>query len=234
MDRAQRSALVVTLLAVALGLGACSTSGAGLGPPPAPAPLPYRIGPPDRLSITVLPDPAISRNVTVRPDGMISIDLVGDIPVAGRTTEEVASDIQVRISRYKRDAVVTVALESSLSSEITILGEVGSQTTFPLTRQTRMIEALGQVGGITRYGNKNRVRLIRLVDGNTHVFYSDFEAMQNGDLSTNYLLQGGDVIVVPPTTGAAIGYAIQSVLFPIQQLLGFGTTITTKVVTGGL
>lgn len=229
-----RPALALCLILMSASLGACATSGTGLAPPPAPETKLYRIGPPDRLTITVLPDPPIARSVVVRPDGMISIDLVGDIPVAGRSTEEVASDIQQRISRFKRDAVVTVALEASLSTEITMLGEVGSQRTFALTKETRLIEALGQVGGISNNGAKDQVRVIRLIDGKTHIMIADYNAMLEGDLSTNYLLQGGDVIVVPPTGFAEVGYAMQAVLFPIQQLLGFGTSVTTKVVRGGL
>ncbi len=234
MQRSSRLVLVLFLLALSVGLGACSTTSVGLAPPPAPKTLPYRIGPPDRLEITVLPEPAISRNVVVRPDGMISIDLVGDIPASGRTAEDVAADIQNRISRYKRDASVTVALQASLSSEITVLGEVGGQGTFPLTRETRLVEAIGNVGGVGRFAAKDRIRLIRLIDGKTHVLVADLSSIEQGDLSTNYLLQGGDVIVVPPTGMASTGYAIQSILFPIQQLIGFGTTVTTKVVTGGL
>ena len=69
----------------------------------------YRVGPPDLLDITILPDPVIEREVVVRPDGMISVDLVGDIPAAGRTTEEIAADVEARIGRFKRDARVTVA-----------------------------------------------------------------------------------------------------------------------------
>ena len=206
-----------------LAAGACASPGIGLAPPPAPESLPYRIGPPDKLDITILPDPTISRQVVVRPDGMISIDLVGDIPASGRTTEEVAGDIETRISRYKRDAKVTVALRASLSTEITVLGEIGGARTFPLVRDTRLIEAIGQVGGASRYADKSRVRIIRLVDGNTQLLYANLEAIEQGDLSTNYLLQGGDVIVVPATGMAKAGYAIESVLVPIQKLLGFGT-----------
>ena len=131
----------LSLCLAALWLGACATSE---GPPPPPVSQPYRIGPPDQLHVTILPEPLIERTVVVRPDGMISIDLVGDIPAAGRTAQEVADDIQLRISRFKRDASVTVALSESLSTEITVLGEVTRPSTFPLSRETHLIEALGQ------------------------------------------------------------------------------------------
>ncbi|MBW2243435.1 MAG: polysaccharide biosynthesis/export family protein [Deltaproteobacteria bacterium] len=216
---------------LALGLSACTSTA---GPPPSSeAGRPYRIGPPDQLVITILPAPEIQRAVTVRPDGMISIDLVGDIPAAGRTPDEVANDIEGRISRYKRDAVVTVALTQSLSTEITVLGEVGRPSTFPLNRETRLVEAIGMVGGPRAYAAKDKIRIIRFVDGQTKIYLTDLDAIEKGDLSTNYLLQGGDVIVVPPTRLARLGYAIQSVLFPFQKIFGFGGSITRVMVTGG-
>jgi hypothetical protein len=133
------------------------------------------------------------------------------------------------ISRYKRDAVVTVSLNAANSTEITVLGEVGSQRTFPIQRETRLIEALGQVGGVGMMADKDNIRIIRLVDGQSHIYYADVGAIEMGDLSTNYMLQGGDVIVVPPTTSAKIGYAVQAFTFPIQQILGFGAKITNTV-----
>lgn len=212
------------LALLALLVGACTTLA---GPPPDSEPgRPYRIGPPDVLIITILPAPEIQRSVTVRPDGMISIDLVGDIPAAGRTTEEVGKDIEQRLSRFKRDASVTVALAQSLSSEITVLGEVGRPSTFALSRETRLIEAIGTVGGPRPFANKDAVRIIRFVDGQTKIFKVDLQAIEEGDLSTNYLLQGGDVIVVPPTLLARVGYAIQSVLFPFQPILGTATSVS--------
>ena len=132
-------ALLVAPLAVA-----CTTPGVA---PPMASSQPYTVGPPDELRVSVLPEPEIQREVIVRPDGMISVDLIGDIPAAGRTTSEIAADIEKRIARYKRDARVTVALKASLSSQVTVLGEVVRPMTFPLARETRISEALGMVGG---------------------------------------------------------------------------------------
>ncbi|MCP5060646.1 MAG: hypothetical protein GY937_28450 [bacterium] len=226
------SALAAAVAALlALGLSACTSTA---GPPPsAEAGRPYRIGPPDQLVITVLPAPEIQREVTVRPDGMISIDLVGDIPAAGRTPDEVANDIEGRIGRFKRDAVVTVALTQSLSTEITVLGEVGRPSTFPLNRETRLVEAIGMVGGPRPYAAKDKIRIVRFVDGQTKIYLTDLSAIEKGDLSTNFLLQGGDVVVVPPTRLARVGYAIQSVLFPIQKIFGFGGDMTRVMISGG-
>jgi len=186
------------------------------------------------LSVTILPEPVIQRSVTVRPDGMISIDLVGDIPAAGRTTEEIAADIAQRISRFKRDASVTVALQQALSPEITILGEVGRPSTFPLSRETRLVEAIGLVGGPRPFAAKSRIRVIRFEDGKTRIYRVNLNDIEKGDLSSNILLQGGDIVVVPPTIMARVGYTLQGVFFPIGYLLGMGGKVTTTVVTGGM
>lgn len=220
----------VAALALTAGLVACAGAG---GPPPGPASGSYRVGPPDQLKITVLPEPVIEREATVRPDGMISVDLIGDVAAAGRTPEEIAHDIETRIGRFKRDARVTVALAAALSEQVTVLGEVGRPATFPLSRQTRVVEALGTVGGITVFAATSRIRLIRPNEGKTQVFSVDLDSIQSGDLSTNYLLQGGDLLYVPPGVMASIGYTLEAVLFPFQQLFGFGANVSTKVFTGG-
>jgi len=223
-------ARVACALALVAAVG-CGTP-TKVAPPPPPELLPYRVGPPDNLQIVVLPDPPIERTSTVRPDGMISIDLVGDVPAAGRTTAEIAADIQSRISRFKRDASVNVSLATSLSTEITIIGEIRS-TTFPLQRETRLIEAIGIVGGYRPFSDLDDVRIIRVEDGQVKILTADIKAIRAGDLSTNYTLRGGDLVYVPPTMGAKIGYFVQGVFFPVQAILGMGARVGGAVATGG-
>jgi polysaccharide export outer membrane protein len=226
-------ARALALAGLAFATVSCATSPPAVNPPPAPEMLPYRVGPPDHLQITILPDPPISRSATVRPDGMISIDLVGDVPAAGRTTAEIAQDVQSRISRFKRDASVNVSLESSLSTEITILGEIRSST-FPLQRETRLIEAIGMVGGMQQTrSDMDDVRIIRVEDGQVKILTADIAAIYRGDLSTNYTLRGGDIIYIPPTVGTKIGYFVQGLFFPIQAILGMGARVGGAVATGG-
>jgi len=215
----------------ALALAGCTSPSA---PPPAPPANEYRVGPPDLLNITILPEPIIEREVIVRPDGMISVDLIGDIGAGGRTPTEIAEDIQTRIARFKRDARVTVALGAALSAEVTVLGEVLNPSSFPLTRQTRLVEAMGAVGGPTLFAAKQRIRIIRYSDGGTQVLITDLGSIENGDLSTNFLLRGGDLVVVPPSNWARVGYALQAALFPFQQIIGFGARVSTTVLTGGI
>jgi len=212
--RSNRSGIAALL--VALGALACGHS-------PNPAPdvkyVDYRIGPPDKLIVTVLPDPSVVENVVVRPDGMITIQLIGDVPAGGKTTDEVATDIQNRVSRFKRGALVTVALAGAESPVVTVLGEVRNPTTFALTRQMRISEALGTVGGPTLFADDDEVQLVR--PGNPpRVIEVDMDAIRDGDLRTNVQVYGGDIVYVPPTALASVGYAIQQVLFPFTPFFG--------------
>jgi len=188
-------------------------------PPPAPRIVGYIVGAPDILEIHILPDPEISREVRVRPDGMISIDLVGDVQAAGRTPLEIASDIQTKIGRFKRDAVVNVTVVDSPSQFVTIYGEVRSPGTFPLNAELRVSEAIGQLGGPMPFASLNKVRVIRNLKAGPEVIRIRLGDIQKGDLSTNEVVEAGDLIIVPPTILARVGYAMQMLLFPLQPLI---------------
>jgi polysaccharide export outer membrane protein len=202
----------VALLA-ALG---CATP--SVAPPPLPSVDTYVVGAPDQLFISILPEPVIERTVVVRPDGMISIDLVGDIIAAGRTVEQIAAEVQGRVARYKRDARVTVSVVAAASRDVTLLGEVARPTSLPLLRTTRVSEAIGQVGGPTFLASKGKIRVIRTTRGETVVLNVDLAGIEQGDLRTNLVLVEGDIVYVPPTWLGRVGYVIQSILFPFQPL----------------
>jgi polysaccharide export outer membrane protein len=215
------------VLAALLG---CATTPAP--PPSREATASYVVGAPDELHVTILPDPAIERDVVVRPDGMISVDLIGDVPAGGRSIGEIASDVEQRISRFKRGAAVTVSLIAAHSTAITVLGEVQTPQTFPLLKQMRVAEAIAQVGGpIALTSNEDSIRVVRSGSGETVVYRVDLSAIQEGDLRTNIVLAEGDIVYVPPTVWARIGYTIQAILFPFNPLLGLGTTVAGVAIT---
>ena len=233
-DYTVRAAVAATAAAsLFMGLLLLAGCSSPKGPPAGPASEPYLTGPPDQLVITILPDPIIERSVVVRPDGMISIDLLGDVPAGGRTTQEIASDIEKRILRFKRNATVTVSLERSLSAQVTVLGEVIRPWTFPLERETRIVEAIGMVGGPNLFAAKNRIRLIRFQDETTQIYRVNLSAIQNGDLRTNITIQGGDLIVVPSSVSATIGHFLGNLFYPLQRIIGLGADSAVTVFTGG-
>lgn len=177
----------------------------------------YRIGASDVLQIIVLPEPELQRDAVVRLDGKISVDLIGDVQAAGQTTEQIAAEIQERIKRFKRDALVTVYLLDTQATQITILGETNAQT-FPLERDTRLIEAIGMSGGVSQRASERKVRIIRNEGGTVHVYRADLRAIYAGDLRTNILLEPGDIIYVPPTMWTRFGYFMGQLFFPVTTV----------------
>lgn len=223
----------VPLLALVVATLAGCASLASPAPPPTRAERPYLVGPPDELLITIRPEPAIVRQVVVQPDGKISVDMVGEVQAGGRTMTEISNEIAKRISPYIRSPQVTVSLVASKSIAITILGHVQRPATFPLQRDTRVSEAIGLVAGPTELGAASRIRVVRSSGGKPQVLKVNLDAIRAGDLSTNILLEAGDVIYVPPTVSATIGLALRGFFFPFQQVFGLGGQAARIAVTGG-
>lgn len=207
----------IGLLAVALQLPGCART---TTPPPAAPPIEnYVVGAPDQLSVHILPEPEIERVVRVRPDGKISVDLIGDVQAAGLTPRQIAASIQERIANFKRDAAVSVSVVDSPSQFVTVYGEVSVPGTFPLVSEMRISEAIGRVGGTRPFASENKIRIVRTNGAETQVLRIRLKDISKGDLSTNIVVEEGDLIIVPPTVLARIGYAIQMVFFPFQPLL---------------
>lgn len=219
MTRSGNRIFTAWILLIAAASAACAAN--PQPPPPGPDVFEtYRVGPPDQLEVTIQPEPVILRTVTVRPDGMISLDLIGDIPASGRTVEEIAADVEQRILRYKRGAKATIALVQPQSKTVILLGETGN-TSLPLVKQTRVAEAIAIAGGPNNlFASRGHIRVIRTAGGETVVFRVNLKAIERGDLRTNILLASGDIVYVPPTTWARVGYMINALLFPFQPFMG--------------
>ena len=183
----------------------------------------YRVAPPDVLSITVSPAPEVGRDVTIRPDGQISLDLIGDLMVEGQTIAEIREAITSRMRRFIVSPTVTVTLQSSQSRRYYVFGQVRRPGAFPLIGRVTAAEALAGAGGETLFASRNASRLTRGGGEGSGVFgvrYDDI--ILRADNSTNYELLPDDVIYVPPNLSARIGFAIQNVLFPFHAILGLG------------
>jgi polysaccharide export outer membrane protein len=225
----RNTAAMVAGVAAAAGLGCASPTWAPS--PVVETPPTYRVGAPDKLTITILPEPTIEAQVQVRPDGIITVPLIGEVRAGGRTILEIAAEIEERITRYKREPHVTVALTAAASTDIVILGEVGRQASFPLVKETRIVEAIGLVGGTTAFGSDRKIRVIRTVNGVTKVMLVNLHAIRKGDLSTNLMLEPGDFVYVPPTLWARFGYALNTLLFPFQPFMGVAMGVGGNLLT---
>ena len=189
--------LAVTVLS--LLLAACATSSGSEAPPPATTTLgtdAYHIGVDDIVQVSVWRNPELGITVPVRPDGMISVPLVGDVAAGGRTPGEVAKDIQERLATYVRDPQVAVIL-----TDLRVTGAVRQPVSLPYRPGMTVLDAVLAAGGITEFAAADRSDLHRKNAEQTQTYAVRLDRILNrGDLSTNYTVSPGDVITVPERT----------------------------------
>ena len=162
----------------------------------------YRIGVDDRISVNVWKNPDLSVTVPVRPDGMISVPLIGDVRVGGRTTKEVADTIKQKLAVYVRDPSVTVIVTELHSHEfisrVRVTGAVRVPKSLPYRQGMTVLDAVLEAGGVNEFASGNRAKLYRTIKGETKVYDIELsDVLNKGELSTNYELFPGDVITIP-------------------------------------
>lgn len=197
----------VAIIIAAVQLAACATGGSTLPPPKVDATSPvveaYLIGVDDQLQVTVWHNPDLSVSVPVRPDGKITVPLVGDIPAGGRTTDQVGAEIQQKLGQYIRDPQVAVILTALRSHEylsrVRVTGAVRSPISIPYRQGMTVLDAVLAAGGTTEFAAPDRTELYRHAsDGSSQAYAVRLEKiLQQGDIANNYPVQPGDVITVP-------------------------------------
>src|SRR4051812_15355020 len=143
--------------------------GAALALPPSPvrAALPdpddaeYVIRPGDVLQLVVWKEPELSRDVTVRLDGRITVPLLGDVDAAGRTPAKLGEDLGRRLTKFVATPVVTVAVSQANSSRVYVLGQVVQPGAFPLTGRMTVVQALALAGGFKEFAKTDRIVVLR-------------------------------------------------------------------------
>ncbi|RMH05975.1 MAG: hypothetical protein D6704_08370 [Nitrospirae bacterium] len=161
----------------------------------------YIIGPQDVLEISVWRNPDLSRQVIVRPDGRISLPLIGDVMAVGRTTRELKEAITEKLKAYKENPTVAIVVQQVNSYFFYVQGAVGQQGKFPLLTKTSLVQALTLAGGLMPDAVRSRIVVFRMGTGSQEperitVNYDDL-ILRGGD---NFEIQPGDTIVVPSET----------------------------------
>jgi polysaccharide export outer membrane protein len=156
----------------------------------------YVIGPEDSLQITVWKEPTLSGTIPVRPDGMISMVLVGDIPAAGMTPTALSTDIGQRLKKYIQDPVVTVVVLGVNSQRIFLVGEVTKVGPVVMTPGMTPLQAIVTGGGLTQFANSRRIYILRVVAGKQQKIPFNYKQALKGENAGVSLLPG-DTIVVP-------------------------------------
>lgn len=162
----------------------------------------YRIGVDDVVSINVWGNEELSVEVPVRPDGKISMPLIGDVQAGDRTPAEVSDDIKRRLSAFVRNPNVTVMLTQLNShqylSRVRVTGAVETPLSIPYRQGMTVLDAILEAGGVNEFASVNSTKLYRKNEGKTVVYDIKLGNILNkGELSTNYYLKPGDIVTVP-------------------------------------
>jgi polysaccharide export outer membrane protein len=162
----------------------------------------YRIGIDDRLQITVWRNPELSTTVPVRPDGKISVPLIGDVQAGGNTPTQVAAIIKEKLSAYIREPNVAVILTELRSHEflsrVRVTGAVRTPRSMPHRPGMTVLDAVLEAGGANDFAAPNRTKLYRRTKTKTEVIDIDLaDILTKGKLESNFELKPGDVVTVP-------------------------------------
>jgi polysaccharide export outer membrane protein len=155
----------------------------------------YLIGPEDVLKIEVFRDADMTRALSVRPDGKITLPLIGDLQAADLTPERLGVQIKEALSQFENSPQVTIEVLAVNSKSFMVTGRVNRSGRWPLVTPTRIFDAIGLAGGFQEFANDKNVQIIR---GNQRLTfnYKDYVKGKKEALDQNILLQNGDTIVV--------------------------------------
>lgn len=157
----------------------------------------YVIGPLDVLTVNVWKEQALSGTLLVRPDGMISMSLVGDVRAANFTPAQLGDQISAKLKKYYQDPNVTVVVTQIHSKVVYLLGEVGKKGPIEMTTSMTLLEAISMAGGPTDYANTKKMYILRNEGGKRSKIPVRYKEALKGNESCNVLLKPDDTIVVP-------------------------------------
>lgn len=157
----------------------------------------YQIGPEDVLQISVWKEQNLSGTFTVRPDGMISLNLLHDVKAAGLTPLQLTSILTEQYKKYIQDPVVTVGVQAVNSKHVFIVGEVGHVGAIPLTPGMTVVQAIAVAGGPTPYARTKRIYILRGPQGKQEKIPFNYKSALRGDNPRDVTLEPNDTVVVP-------------------------------------
>lgn len=191
------------VVATTLGLGACANNKPNHPPAPAVAGVQdytYLIGAGDALNIIVWRNPELSAVVPVRPDGKLAAPLVEEIVAQGKTTTQLARDIEQQLAKYVRDPVVTVLVTGFVgpySEQVRVVGEAAKPQFLNYKKNMTLLDVMIAVGGLTDFADGNKATIQRTSEGDKQYAVRLKDLLKRGDLSANVQVKPGDILVIP-------------------------------------
>jgi len=121
----------------------------------------FRLGPDDVIEVFVWKEPELSTTVVVRPDGKVSLPLIGELPTSGKTAVELQREIGDKLTQYLSDPIVNVMVKEVNSAKVSVLGEVKTPGIYKIKDRATVLDAIALAGGFTEYAKRNKVTIIR-------------------------------------------------------------------------
>jgi polysaccharide biosynthesis/export protein len=192
-----RSSVLVALLSVAPALAQAPV-------PPVPAPRPtvvsnatdYKLVVGDKLRVEVYRDPQASQSLQIRPDGKITLPLVGDVVAAGKTPAALRDSLTTSLKEFMTNPVVTVIVVEAQPQTISVIGEVNGPGTHPIKRETTVIEALAMAGGFKDFANTKNIIIQRPTPTGVKTIKFNYKDAIKSE-GKPMCVEPGDVIIVP-------------------------------------
>lgn len=179
----------------------------------------YEIEPPDQLTITVLGHSDLTRQATVRPDGVISIDLIGEIPISGMKVSEAEAFIEAKLVDYLKEVDVTITVNTFSSKNIYVMGRVPNQGPQAYTGKNNVLSALAQAGIPSQGASIQNVLVVRGDKVNPKIIPVNFKDLATKGISgEDVLLRPNDIVLVTPNVFARTADVISTILLPVGPI----------------
>ncbi len=180
-----------------IGVIAVTLSASALRAQSAPVREQFVIGPSDVLEVSYWKDKDHSAEVTVRPDGFISLPLINDVQAGGLTPAVLAEHIRARAAEFLQSPTVTVFVKQINSRKVFITGEAGKPGAYALTGPTTVLQLIAMAGGLSDFADREHIAVVRATNGGAqHVIVNYKKLARLQDLSQNIVLLPGDTVVV--------------------------------------
>jgi polysaccharide biosynthesis/export protein len=185
---------------VARGALSQSRGAQNVQPPDTPALSPeadYIVAPGDVLQVFVWKEGELSRDVTVRMDGKITVPLLGDVPASGQTPQQLAAELERSYARFLASPQVTVGVGQA-NSRFYVLGQVARAGDFPLTGPMTVLQGLALAGGLREFAKGDKIVIVRHENGRDRFIPVNYKRLEDAtDIAQNVVLRSGDTILVP-------------------------------------
>ncbi len=160
----------------------------------------YIVGPGDSLNIIVWRNPELSMSVPVRPDGKFATPLVDELVAQGKTSIQIARDVENALSKFVRDPIVTVIITGFIgpySEQIRVVGEAAKPQALNYKQKMTLLDVMIAVGGLTDYADGNSASILRASEGDKQYTVRIKDLIKRGDMSANVEMKPGDILIIP-------------------------------------